>query len=194
MPFCSRICPFPLAAKQTVPVGFRLLELLFTLWNGINRLLPVHWEWWRCSQSALKAWKNWVVINIQFACVWGDRQGCKRAKPHVDLIVYLRNAAARMQGWPQFPPENWDHSVVPMHNLNQCPDRDTVRQTVAAESGKASISASRTAACHVVPCGLQNRLDKSEAFQNPEYLQEQAHYPIWQYFSLLEILVLKNLS
>lgn len=68
-------------------------------------------------------------------------------------------------------------SVVPMHNLNQAP-RVTVRQTGAAESGEASVSASRTAACHVVPCGLPNRLDKSEAFQNPQYLQEQAHCPI----------------
>lgn len=57
--FCSKICPFTLAEKQTVPVGFRLFDLLFTLWNGINRLLPVHWEWWRYSQSALKAWKEW---------------------------------------------------------------------------------------------------------------------------------------
>lgn len=93
---------FPLAAKQTVPVGFRLLELLFTPWNAINGLFPVHWEWWRCSQSALKAWKNWVVINIQFACVWGGRQRCKCAEPHVAPIVYLRNAAARMHSWTQF--------------------------------------------------------------------------------------------
>lgn len=176
-------------------VGFRPLELLFTLWNGINWLLPVHWEGWRCSQSALMAWKNCGDKYSVCLCegIGRDVNEQNHSRPYCLPKKCCCKDAGMDTISPWIGSSEGPCSVVPMHNLNQAP-RVTIRQTGAAESGKASISASRIAACHVVPCGLQNRLDKSEAFQNPQYLQEQAHCPIWQYFFLLEILVLKNLS
>lgn len=78
------------------------------------------------------------------------------------------------------------HSVALMHNPNLAP-RDAAKQTAAAESCGGSVSASSAAAWHAVPWGLQSRLGKSEAFQNPEHLQEQAPCPVWQkYLSLLD--------
>lgn len=46
-----------------------------------------------------------MVINTLFAYVHVGREGCTCTKTYIDLIVCLRNTAARMQGWTLFLPK-----------------------------------------------------------------------------------------